>query len=68
MKQGVYEYKFVKIDLVGFFQVDKRPKMNHYQVIEKHAREGWRLVQIFASSVSVLDGGVLNYFELIFEK
>lgn len=64
----MYEYKFVKIDLEGFFLADKRPAMNHHQVIEQYAREGRRLVQIFAPSVSVMGGGIPSYFELIFEK
>lgn len=64
----MYEYKFVKIDLEGFFLADKRPKIDHHQVVEQHAREGWRLVQIFAPSVSVMAGGIPNYFEIIFEK
>jgi hypothetical protein len=64
----LFEYKFVKIDLEGFFLADKRPKMNHHQIIEQYAKDGWRLVQIFAPAVSVMGGGIPNYFELIFEK
>jgi hypothetical protein len=47
---------------------ERKPQENYYQVIKKHAGEGWRLVQIFGPSVSVIDGGTPNYFELIFEK
>ena len=62
----MYEYKFVKIDLEGFFVADKKPREDHHRVVERYAKEGWRLVQIFAPAVSV--SGVPNYFELIFEK
>ena len=64
----MYEYKFVKIDLEGFWVGTKKPKEDHHRIIEKYAKDGWRLVQIFAPSVSVRAGGVSDYFELIFEK
>ena len=64
----MYQYKFVKIDLKGFWIANKKPKMDHHKVIEDHAKEGWRLVQIFAPSISVMGGGIPEYFELIFEK
>lgn len=62
----MYEYRFVKIDLDGM--MTKKPKDDYHRVIDQYAREGWRLVQIFAPSVSVGGGGIPNYFELIFEK
>jgi hypothetical protein len=68
VKNGMYEYKFVKIDLEGFWVGTKKPKEDHHRVIESYAKDGWRLVQIFAPSVSVRAGGVSDYFELIFEK
>ncbi len=64
----MYEYKFVKVDLEGFWLSTKKPKADHHKLIEEHAKEGWRLVQIFAPAVSVTGGGIPEYFELIFEK
>lgn len=62
----MYEYRFVKIDLDGV--MTKKPKDDYHRVFDQYSREGWRLVQIFAPSVSVGGGGIPNYFELIFEK
>lgn len=39
----MYEYKFVEADLGGFFSVT-----NHREIINEHAKEGWRLVQVLA--------------------
>jgi hypothetical protein len=64
----MFEYKFVKIDLDAFFFIERKPRENHHQIIEEHARSGWRLVQIFAPAVSTISGGTPNYFELIFER
>jgi len=64
----VYEYKFVKIDVGGFPLGTLKPKEDYHRLIEGYAKEGWRLVQIFAPSVSVGGGGIPAYFELIFEK
>ncbi len=62
------EYKFVKIDLDGFLFLERKPRENHHRIIREHAREGWRLVQIFAPAVNTISGGTPNYFELIFER
>ncbi|WP_110941739.1 DUF4177 domain-containing protein [Geosporobacter subterraneus] len=59
----MYEYKFVKIDLSTW---GRKPKEDHHEVIERHAREGWRLVQVFAPATSGY--GAANHCELIFEK
>ena len=64
----MYEYKFVKVDLEGFPFASRKPKEDHHRIIEDYAKEGWRLVQVFAPSVSVMAGGVPNYFELIFKR
>jgi hypothetical protein len=64
----MYIYRFVKVDLDGFFILERKPKENHHQIIREHAEKGWRLVQIFAPSVSTISGGTPNYFELIFER
>ena len=57
------EYKFVKLEpsfFSGNFKGDYR------EIINEHAREGWRLVQIFAPGIGV--AGKASYFEIIFEK
>ena len=64
----MYEYKFHRIKTLGAFLFEKKPESNYYEIIREHAKNGWRLVQIFAPTVSVIDGGTSNYFELIFEK
>ena len=61
----MYEYKFVKLDVdKGFWT--KKPSESYQETIRQHARQGWRLVQIFAPRVSGY--GVAPYIELIFEK
>lgn len=61
----MYEYKFIKLDLkTGFLNM--KPKADYHGIIEQHAAEGWRLVQIFAPMVSA--HGNSSYYELIFEK
>ncbi|WP_438822749.1 DUF4177 domain-containing protein [Oceanobacillus alkalisoli] len=37
-------------------------------IIHQHAKEGWRLVQIFSPSVDSHKGVSSTYFELIFER
>jgi len=64
----LYEYNFVRIELEGFWISTKKPKADHHRLIEEYAKEGWRLVQIFAPAASVMGGGIPEYFELIFEK
>ena len=39
----MYEYKFVMIQL-SFF---RKPKEDYHWLIEEHARQGWRLEQVF---------------------
>ncbi len=62
----VYEYKFVKVDLSGL--MTRKPREDYHRLVEQHAEQGWRLVQVFAPSISVGAGGAPDYFELIFEK
>ena len=57
------EYKFVKLE-PGFFS--DKPKGDYREIINEHAREGWRLVQIFSPSTG--NFGISEYFEIIFEK
>jgi hypothetical protein len=62
----LFEYKFIKVDVSGV--MTRTPKEDYHRIVEQYAKEGWRLVQIFAPSVSVGGGGIPNYFELIFER
>ena len=64
----MYEYKFTRIKTDRAFLFERKPEENYYEIIREHANNGWRLVQIFAPTVSVIDGGTSSYFELIFEK
>ena len=57
------EYKFLTLAL-GFFS--DKPKGDYHDIINEHAREGWRLVQIFAPGTG--PAGKASYFEIIFEK
>ncbi len=63
----MYEYEFVKIYIRyrAFAMTQKLPE-DYHEVIEKHAKEGWRLVQIFAPPIKGY--GIADYFEMIFEK
>jgi len=60
----MYEYKFVRMELKGVMEM--KPEQDYRRVIEQHAGEGWRLVQIFAPGT--YGHGTAAYFELIFEK
>ena len=64
----MYEYKFVKVDLNRFWASVKKPKEDYHKIIKQYAKEGWRLVQIFAPSISVRAGGVPEFFEIMLEK
>lgn len=56
-------YIFVKLELSRF----KRTLKDDYKkIINEHAREGWRLVQIFAPGRGPY--GAPSYYEIIFEK
>ncbi len=59
-----YEYRFIKVDLSGFATL--KPKENYHGIIEEHAKDGWRLVQVFSPAVGT--GGFSKYFEIILER
>jgi hypothetical protein len=59
----MYEYKFVKVDLSHW---NSKPKEDYQEIIANHAKDGWRLVQIFAPATK--GPGIPAYFEIIFEK
>ena len=60
----MYEYRFERVDM-KFLQAT--PQRDYHEIIERQARDGWRLVQIFAPS-SVRSGGATGYIEIIFER
>jgi hypothetical protein len=63
------EYKFVRIGenrLSAVFGVQDKARKGYEQVVNEHARGGWRLVQIFAPGVAAF--GAAKYYELIFER
>lgn len=64
-----YEYKFVRLgEYAGsaLFGVSDKARNAYEDVVREHARDGWRLVQIFAPGVAVF--GAAKYYELIFER
>jgi hypothetical protein len=63
------EYKFIRIGenrLSAVFGVQDKARKGYEQVVNEHARDGWRLVQIFAPGVAAF--GAAKYYELIFER
>lgn len=61
----MYTYKFVKIELKSGF-LGTKPKEDYREIIEKHAKEGWRFKQVFAPATRGY--GSAAFYELIFEK
>jgi hypothetical protein len=64
-----FEYKFVRIGenrLSAFFGVQDKARKTYEAVVHEQARDGWRLVQIFAPGVAAF--GAAKYYELIFER
>lgn len=64
-----YEYKFVRLGENGvsaIFGVQDKARNAYEAVVHEHARDGWRLVQIFAPGVAAF--GAAKYYELIFER
>jgi hypothetical protein len=60
-----YQYKFVRIG-EGWLWVKGSAEAQYREVVHQHAREGWRLVQIFAPGTGFQ--GSAKYYELIFER
>ncbi len=60
-----YEYAFVRLG-EGWLGAKQAATEEYHEQIRKHAKEGWRLVQVFAPSMGVY--GAAKYFELIFER
>ncbi|HET6877290.1 MAG TPA: DUF4177 domain-containing protein [Jatrophihabitans sp.] len=64
-----YEYKFVRLGEYrwsALFGVQDKARKAYQDAVSQHAREGWRLVQIFAPGTAAF--GAAKYFELIFER
>lgn len=60
-----FEYKFIRLG-EGFLQVRKEARESYQETIEQHAREGWRLVQIFAPGIGA--SGAAKFYEIILER
>jgi hypothetical protein len=60
-----FEYKFVRIG-EGWLSARGRAMREYQQIIHDHAREGWRLVQVFAPGMGAY--GAAKYFEIILER
>lgn len=64
-----YEYKFVRLgEYRGspLFGVLDKVRNSYEGVVQQNARDGWRLVQIFAPGTAAF--GAARYYELIFER
>ena len=59
------EYKFVKTD-VSFFS--GTVKKNYKEIVEQHAQEGWRLVQILCIPTGDFEIRAVDSIEIIFER
>ncbi len=60
-----YEYKFVRLG-EGFIAARREAKETYQDVIHQHARDGWRLVQIFAPGIGSY--GAAKYYEIVLER
>ena len=60
-----FEYKFVRLG-EGILGARKEAKSTYQDVVHQHAREGWRLVQIFAPGTGAY--GAAKYFEIVLER
>ena len=65
MMKKQYEYKFIRIG-EGCLGVKSNADAEYQQVIQEHALDGWRLVQVFAPSIGSY--GCSKYFEVILER
>ena len=60
-----FEYKFIRLG-EGFLTVRKAAKTTYQETIQSQAREGWRLVQIFAPGIGA--SGAAKFYEIILER
>lgn len=61
----MYEYKFVRLGQ-GLIAAKREAEDQYQDVVREHARQGWRLVQVFAPPIG--SAGRALFFELIFER
>jgi hypothetical protein len=64
-----YEYKFVRIGEYGgsaLVGVRDKDRKDYEHIVHEHAKDGWRLGQIFAPGVAAF--GAARYYEFIFER
>jgi hypothetical protein len=67
--RNTFEYEFVRLGEYrgsALFGVQDKARKGYEDVVHEHARDGWRLVQIFAPGVAAF--GAARYYELIFER
>ncbi len=64
MKQR-FEYKFVRMG-EGWLGVKEKAMREYRNTVDQYAREGWRLVQVFAPGAGPY--GLARYIEVIFER
>lgn len=57
----MYEYKYVETTLGGFFH-----EATHHEIINQHAKEGWRLTQVLPMKYN--GHGKPTEYEIIFER
>jgi hypothetical protein len=57
----MYQYKYVEATLGGLFSV-----ANHREIINEHAEEGWKLVQVLPTEYN--SHGKPRSYEIIFER
>lgn len=60
-----YEYEFVRLG-EGWLGVRGDAERDYREEIHRWARNGWRLVQVFAPGTGAY--GKAKYYELIFER
>ena len=60
-----YKYKFVRLGK-GLFWARSEAEEEYKETIHRYAKEGWRLIQIFAPSRGLY--GLANFYEVILEK
>lgn len=60
-----YEYKFVRLG-EGWLGVKREARESYQEIVERHARDGWRLVQVFAPGTGAY--GTARYYEIILER
>ena len=60
-----FEYKFIRLG-EGWMSARKEATSDYQEVIRQEARNGWRLVQVFAPGIGVY--GAPKYYDVILER